>query len=68
DIKVKISIIVPVFNAEMYIGRCIESLLKQTYTDFELILVNDGSIDNSRDICEAYAQKDKRIKVINNNK
>lgn len=63
----KISIIVPVFNAEMYIERCIESVLKQTYTDFELLLVNDGSTDNSRNICDAYAQKDKRIRVITKN-
>lgn len=59
-----ISIIVPVFNAEKYIYRCIDSLLSQTFTDFEIILIDDGSTDNSGNICDEYATKDKRIKVI----
>ncbi len=59
----KISIIVPVYNAEKYIKHCIESILKQTYTDFELLLINDGSSDNSGLICDEYAQIDSRIKV-----
>lgn len=59
-----VSIIVPVYNAEAVIGRCIESILKQTYKDFELILVNDGSHDDSGKICDAYAEKDDRIRVI----
>ena len=58
-----ISVIVPVYNAEQYIEHCIESILKQTYRNFELILVNDGSKDNSLELCKAYANKDQRIKV-----
>lgn len=60
----KVSIIVPVYNTEQYLSRCIDSILAQTFDDFELILVNDGSTDNSGKICEEYAQKDNRIKVI----
>lgn len=59
-----LSVIVPVYNAEKYLSECIESILNQTYKEFELILVDDGSTDNSRNICEDYAQKDSRIKVI----
>lgn len=62
--KPKISIIVPVFNAENYLYRCIDSILAQTYNDFELILINDGSTDDSQTICENYARKDNRIIVI----
>ncbi len=60
----KISIIVPVYNVEMYLNRCVDSILGQTYTDFELILVNDGSPDNCGKICDEYAKQDKRVKVI----
>jgi glycosyltransferase involved in cell wall biosynthesis len=60
-----ISIIVPVYKADRYLPKCLDSILSQTYKDFELILVNDGSPDNSGNICKAYASKDKRIKVIN---
>lgn len=60
-----VSIIVPVHNAERTIERCINSVLNQKYKDFELILLNDGSTDNSGMICEAYAEKDKRIRVLN---
>ena len=60
----KVSIIVPFYNSEAYLSRCIDSILAQTYSDFELILVNDGSIDNSGNICEEYAHKDSRIIVI----
>lgn len=59
-----ISIIVPVYNVESFISECINSVLIQSYKNFELILVNDGSTDNSPAICEQYASKDKRIKVI----
>ena len=59
-----ISIIVPVYNVENVINYCVESILSQTYTNFELILVNDGSIDSSGDLCDKYAEKDKRINVI----
>ena len=60
----KISIIVPVYNVEEYIHRCIDSILAQTFTDFELILVNDGSHDQCGKICDEYAENDSRIKVI----
>ena len=60
----KISVIIPVYKAEKYLHRCVDSILAQTFTDFELILVNDGSPDNSGAICDEYAQKDNRIKVI----
>lgn len=59
-----LSIIVPVYNVEKYLHRCIDSILNQTFTNFELILVNDGSTDNSRNICEEYSIKDARIIVI----
>lgn len=60
----KVSIIVPVYNVENYISKCIESILIQTFTDLELILVDDGSLDSSGIICDKYALLDKRIKVI----
>lgn len=60
----KVSIIVPVYNAEKYISRCIDSILTQEFTDFELILVNDGSKDNSGSICDGYAKNDPRVQVI----
>ena len=59
-----ISVIVPVYNVEKYLNRCIHSILKQTYKNFELILVNDGSTDNCGKICDEYSKKDNRIKVI----
>lgn len=59
-----ISIIVPVYKVEQYLPTCIESILTQTYRNFELILINDGSPDNCGCICDTYAQKDSRIKVI----
>lgn len=60
-----ISVIVPVYNVEKYVGKCVESILNQTYQDFELILVNDGSTDHSYEICYQYREKDPRIKIIN---
>ena len=60
----KISIIIPVYNVEKYIVRCIDSVLSQTYKGLEIILVDDGSTDNSGIICDNYAKKDGRIKVI----
>ena len=60
----KISIVIPVYNAEEYLARCLDSVLRQTLKDIEIILVNDGSKDNSGAICDEYAQKDNRIKVI----
>lgn len=59
-----VSIIMPVYNSEKYLSTAIESALGQTYRDFELILVNDGSTDGSLSICRAYAEKDERVKVI----
>lgn len=58
------SIVVPIYNVEQYLSECLNSILSQTFTDFELILVDDGSKDNSPLICDEYAQKDERIKVI----
>ena len=58
------SVIVPIYNVEQYIRRCIDSVLNQTFADFELLLVDDGSPDNCPAICEEYAKKDTRIKVI----
>lgn len=60
-----ISIIIPVFNAGKYLTRCIESVINQDYTNLEIIIVNDGSTDNSLDIIEHYAMSDGRIKVVN---
>lgn len=62
--KPKISIIVPIYNTEKYLSICISSIINQTYTNFELILVDDGSTDHSGQIADDYAKKDKRIKVI----
>ena len=62
--KSKISVIVPIYNVEKYVSECIESILSQTYSNFELILVDDGSSDTSGKICDEYATKDSRIKVI----
>lgn len=60
----KISIIVPVYKVEQYIHKCIDSILKQTFKEFELILVDDGSPDSCGEICDRYAIQDSRIKVI----
>lgn len=59
-----ISIIVPVYKVEQFLHRCVDSILKQTYTDFDLILVDDGSPDSCGAICDAYARKDSRIHVL----
>ncbi len=60
----RISVIVPVYQVELYLSQCIESILKQTFTDFELILIDDGSTDKSGKICDEYAENDVRIHVI----
>ncbi len=60
----KFSVIVPVYKAEDCLPQCVESILNQDYNDFELILVDDGSPDNCPEMCDAYAQKDSRVKVI----
>lgn len=59
-----VSIIVPIYNAEQYLRRCVDSILNQEYTDYELLLVNDGSTDASGDICEEYRDRDPRVIVI----
>ena len=60
----KISVIVPVYNVEKYLVECIDSIINQTYTNLEVLLIDDGSTDSSGDICERYASMDNRIKVI----
>ena len=60
----KVSIIIPVYNTEQYLPRCIDSILGQSFTDFELLLIDDGSTDGSAKICDAYAEKDSRIRVL----
>lgn len=64
----KISIIVPIYNAEKYLARCIESILRQTYRNLELVLVNDCTPDNSMKIAGSYAEKDNRVKIVENKK
>lgn len=61
--KTKVSVLIPVYNAEQYIVRCIDSILNQTYPDLEVVLVNDGSTDNSGKICDEYASQDSRVRV-----
>ena len=58
------SIIVPIYNVEKYLVACLDSILRQTFKDYELILINDGSTDESLKICRTYLNKDKRIKLI----
>ena len=60
----KISVIVAIYNVEKYLKKCIESILNQTYTNLEIILINDGSSDNCKEICDKYAMQDSRIKVV----
>lgn len=62
--KELISIIVPIYNVEKYLNKCVESILKQTYDNLEIILVDDGSLDNCGNICDEYAKKDSRIIVL----
>lgn len=63
DIKYLISIIIPVYKVEKYLNRCVQSIVSQTYTKWELILIDDGSPDNSGTLCDAWALKDPRIKA-----
>ena len=63
--KPKISVIVTVYNIGLFLPKCIDSILNQVFSDFELILVNDGSLDDSYDICLEYKRKDPRIILIN---
>ncbi len=64
DDKPEISVIVPVYKVEKYVSKCIDSIMAQTFEDIEIILVDDGSPDNCGKICDAYAEKDSRIRVI----
>lgn len=61
--KILISVIVPVYNVEKYLKRCIESILRQTFKEFELLLIDDGSTDSSGKICDESSEDDKRIIV-----
>ena len=63
-IKLKISVIIPVYNVEKYLNRCVESILNQTYRNLEIILIDDGSTDKSSQLCDFFSTKDSRIKVI----
>ena len=63
-----VSIVVPVYNIEKYIGNCVESLQKQTYENIEILLVDDGATDESGSICDRFAQKDGRIRVLHKKK
>lgn len=63
----KISVIIPVYNVENYLAQCLESVIRQTFKDIEIICINDGSKDSSKEILEKYQQKDKRILIINKN-
>lgn len=60
----KVSIILPIYNVEKYLDRCMESLLNQTLEDIEIIMVDDGSPDNCPQMCDEYAKKDNRVKVV----
>lgn len=62
--NLQISVIIPIYKAEEYLSRCIDSILKQTFTNFELVLIDDGSPDRSGAICDEYALHDERIKVV----
>ena len=61
--KPMISVIVPVYNAEKYLQRCVDSILKQSFTDFEVLLIDDGSHDRSGELCDEYGEKDNRVRV-----
>ncbi|MGL4570217.1 MAG: glycosyltransferase family 2 protein [Clostridium sp.] len=63
--SIRVSIVVPIYNGEKYLDKCLDSILKQTLKEIEIILVNDGSIDNTKNMLDEYSKKDKRIRVIN---
>ena len=60
----KLSIIIPVYNAEQYLNNTISNIIQQTFTDFELLLIDDGSTDSRGQLCDEWSKKDSRIKVI----
>lgn len=62
--NMKVSVIIPVYNVEKYLFRCVKSVIDQTYENIEIILIDDGSEDNSGKLCDNYVQLDNRIKVI----
>ena len=59
-----VSVIIPVYNTASYLPACLDSILAQSYTDYECLLIDDGSTDGSSDVCDAYAKKDQRIHAI----
>lgn len=61
---IKISIIIPVYNADRYLGKCLDSVINQTLKEIEIICVNDGSTDKSKEILEGYAKRDGRINIL----
>ena len=61
---IKVSIIVPIYNGAKYINKCIEMITNQTFKDFELLIIDDGSTDNSNEMCQEKAKEDSRIKII----
>ena len=60
----KVTVMIPVYNTERFLPRCLDSLLAQTFTDFEILLIDDGSTDNSLYVCKRYTSTDKRIRVL----
>ena len=60
----QISVLIPVYNAEKYLPQCLQSLAEQTYTDFEIIAVDDGSTDGSPEVLQSFAVRDKRLRII----
>lgn len=59
-----VSVVIPVYNSQKYLNACVDSVINQTYSNLEIILVDDGSTDESGMICDEYAKKDERVKVI----
>ena len=64
----KVSVVIPVYNVEKYLRRCVDSVLNQTYKNLEVVLIDDGSPDGSPQICDEYAASDSRVKVIHKKK
>ena len=62
--KIKVSVVLPIYNVEQYLERCVNSVVNQTYTNLEIILVDDGSPDNCPQMCEDWKKRDSRIKVV----